>query len=411
MILDKTVKMKWNNSIIKFYTNKGYVYTKSEDEFEVKIEDLSQCASVNVYVKCDVCGEKRYTSYLLYIMNIENSNFYSCCKKCSKEKTKQTCLKLYGKDHAVKNDNVKKKIKNTKKERYDDENYNNKEKAMETNMIVYNHKHAAQNDEVKKKIKNTKKERYGDENYSNIEQIKKTNLKRYGVEHSNNIEKMKQTNIEKFGVEYYTQTDDFKERYKQTCLKKYNVDNYTKTKEFKENLKKFMLLKFGVEYYTQTEEMKLKTKITCLKKYGVEFSTQSEEIKEKIRQSCIEKYGEIYINYIPKYNINSIIFLDMISERINLHIQHALNGGEKKFIRYWIDGYNSDFNICIEWNEKQHYTKKGKQKDIKKYQFLKEKFNCKIFEINEKEFLLDIENNIQKISKEILDYIDSLIIS
>ena len=34
-----------------------------------------------------------------------------------------------------------------------------------------------------------------------------------------------------------------------------------------------------------------------------------------------------------------------------------------------------------------------------------------MIEINEKEFLLDIENNIQKISNEILNYINNLIIS
>jgi len=58
-------------------------------------------------------------------------------------------------------------------------------------------------------------------------------------------------------------------------------------------------------------------------------------------------YGEIWKNHIPRYNPNSIMYLDIISNKINLTIQHALNGGEKKFVKYWVDGYIQEYNICL----------------------------------------------------------------
>ena len=52
----------------------------------------------------------------------------------------------------------------------------------------------------------------------------------------------------------------------------------------------------------------------------------------------IERYGELWLKHTPTYNANSIIYLDLLSEKLGIKIQHALNGGEKKFIKYWVDG-------------------------------------------------------------------------
>lgn len=117
-------------------------------------------------------------------------------------------------------------------------------------------------------------------------------------------------------------------------------------------------------------------------------------------------YGEAFLSLVPKYNPNSIIYLDLLSKELNILIQHALNVGEKKFQRCFIDGYIEEYNICIEWDEKYHDRIKQKEKDIKRDNFLTEQFKCKIIRINQEEFLKDIENNLLKISKEILDYID-----
>ena len=142
----------------------------------------------------------------------------------------------------------------------------------------------------------------------------------------------------------------------------------------------------------------LKMKKYYLENYGVEYYTQTNEFKTAMMNTMIEKYGEIWINYAPKYNINSIIYLDMLSKKLNLPIQHALNGGEKKFIKYWVDGYIQEHNICIEWDEKHHNAKRQKERDNVKEKFLNENFNCIMVRINEKEFLKNIETSINNIS-------------
>jgi hypothetical protein len=100
-----------------------------------------------------------------------------------------------------------------------------------------------------------------------------------------------------------------------------------------------------------------------------------------------------------------LLFLDILSEKLGLPIQHALNGGEKKFIKYWIDGYIEKYNICIEWDEKHHNANRQKERDNKKELFLIENFGCKIIRINEKEFFKNIETSINNISGLILELI------
>jgi len=126
----------------------------------------------------------------------------------------------------------------------------------------------------------------------------------------------------------------------------------------------------------------------------------------KAVKTMIEKYGEAYFYIIPKHNEKSIFYLDIISEKLSTPIQHALNGGEKKFIKYWVDGYIEEHNICIEWDEKHHKYKKIKDRDVIREQFIKDNFNCHIIRINEKEFLLDVENQIEIICNKINNIIN-----
>ena len=55
-LISKSVKIKWNASIKKYYEGLGYVYTKMGDEFEVDIKDLQKGSNVKVCCICDNCG-------------------------------------------------------------------------------------------------------------------------------------------------------------------------------------------------------------------------------------------------------------------------------------------------------------------------------------------------------------------
>lgn len=91
MLLTKTVITKWNPANIKWYEGKGYIFTKWKDEFEVKVEDLSDGSSVDVNVECN-CKEcttpiTKPIAWYSYKMGVKEDGSYYC----------RTCaLKLYG---------------------------------------------------------------------------------------------------------------------------------------------------------------------------------------------------------------------------------------------------------------------------------------------------------------------------
>ena len=340
MILDEFVEMRWNRSNKEYYINKGYHFTKMREIFTVSISDLCKNSKVEIHVNCDICGCNVLREYCKYLINVNNMNYFSCSKFCSLNKVKKTNLKKYGVEYPL------------------------------------------QNREVNDKLKQTNLEKYGVINVFQNKQIK---------------EKSKLTNLEKYGVEYVQQNKQIKEKSKLTNLEKYGVENYNNL----EKRKQTNLNKYGVECVFQNEKIKEKSRETNLSKYGTESVSQNEEIKEKKRTTCIENYGEVYFKYSPKININSIVYLEKLSEKLNLRIQHGLNGGEKKFIRYSIDGYIEEYNICIEWDEKYHSGKKQKESDLKKDKFLKENFGCYIIRINEKEFIKNINHQVNLISEKI----------
>ena len=175
----------------------------------------------------------------------------------------------------------------------------------------------------------------------------------------------------------------------------------------REKVRNTNLKNLGCESPFQNEEVRKKSRITNFKKYGVEYCSQNKDIMNKVIKTMINKYGEIWFKHIPRHNPNSLAFIEQISEKIGVKIQHALNGGEKKFYRYWVDGYISEYNICIEWMEKHHYLKKNIEKDIKRENYIKDNFGCHFININEKEFLDDIDNQINIIIDKIKEIINS----
>jgi len=68
-------------------------------------------------------------------------------------------------------------------------------------------------------------------------------------------------------------------------------------------------------------------------------------------------------------------------------------------LKYWIDGYISRYNICIEWDEKGH--KYRKEYDKLRENYLKENSNCVFIRINQDEFLKDINLGLLNVSNQI----------
>jgi hypothetical protein len=112
------------------------------------------------------------------------------------------------------------------------------------------------------------------------------------------------------------------------------------------------------------------------------------EHRKKLRLISIEKLNEKLENgfqLIPNYNPKACILFDEISEKNNIHIQHAQNGGEYhiKELGYWVDGYDKENNVVYEFDEKYHETEKQQKKDSIRQNEIIDHLNCEFIRIKE----------------------------
>jgi hypothetical protein len=108
MLLSKTAIVKWNNKTKYHYIEKGYIFTKIGDEFEVKINDLTKGSIVKIELQCDYCNKKFTRTYGSYINLKEKSiNDKDSCQKCAHNKAKEFYLLTYGVEHNTKLDDYK----------------------------------------------------------------------------------------------------------------------------------------------------------------------------------------------------------------------------------------------------------------------------------------------------------------
>jgi hypothetical protein len=182
MLLTKTVILKWNSKVCKHYINLGYQYTHIGDEFEVKVEDLTNGSTAKVVCKCEYCGNDFDIIWRSYLKLKKKTNNKDCCgkKECTTIKAQESVKMLYGVDFTRRIPGVDEKIKQTNIEKYGCENpFGNKE------------------------IQN----------------------------------KIKQYYIDNFGVTSNSQIKECRDKYKNTCIEKYGCENYSQTKMFRESMR------------------------------------------------------------------------------------------------------------------------------------------------------------------------------
>lgn len=231
---------------------------------------------------CQHCGKEYYytigqDNYKTGERN-ESAEKY-CCYECGKnahmKKIKQTKLERYGNENYQ---NIE-KIKQTKLENYGNENYNNREK-----------------------MKQTKQKHYGDENYVNIEKANATKLQKYG-----------RTNVGQFGSEEHIKS--LRKKYGNTIINISQSEYYkNKRKEINEKIIKRNKItkKKNIEndpnYWNKITEKNYQTK-----KKNNTFNTSKEENKiakalfmlfpDMIRQYKSEEYPFSCDFYIPSKNL------------------------------------------------------------------------------------------------------------
>lgn len=275
---------------------------------------------------CPICGkETKYSNMLL------GYNKY-CCRDCADKdpqkhkKAQATMQERYGDDY--KQEIYVNRPRQTKKERYGDENYNNIQQTKQTLKECFGIENVFQLKEVKEKSWQTKcKNRPKDP--TNREKAKQTTIKNFGAigfasEEINN--KIKQTNKDLYDVENAMQNSEIAEKVsekqklnapermkktKKTNLEKYGYENVRQVKEIDDKIKQTCLDKYNTEYIFQAEEVKEKIKETNQKNYNVDWAITSPEIQQKAfetrKTNGNQSKDEIYFKKLcNKFNLNFI---------------------------------------------------------------------------------------------------------
>jgi len=101
----------------------------------------------------------------------------------------------------------------------------------------------------------------------------------------------------------------------------------------------------------------------------------------RIQQVSQNKYDGNQI--FPSYNSNACEIIEKYGKENGYNFQHAMNGGEFyiKKLGYWVDGYDKNKNVVIEYLEKEHKYKIDK--DFRRKSEIINFLKCKFIEIKE----------------------------
>lgn len=173
MLISKTATVKWNSKNKKHYVDLGYCFTKMKDEFDVRVEDLTNGSSAIVNVKCDYCGREFSTTWYEYL-DSRKTTASDCCSdpKCTGKKASESLINKYGTRNIFSIEEIKSRLIQTNIEKYGCENpFSNediKEKIRNTNLNKYGVEYSMQNKDIVKKSQETCLEKYGVTNYGAI---------------------------------------------------------------------------------------------------------------------------------------------------------------------------------------------------------------------------------------------------
>lgn len=170
MLISKTAKVKWNSKNKERFINLGYEFTKMGEEFEIKVDDLSNYSNAMIQYECDYCKNVYDSTWHLYNYKRQKSACKNdCCKNCLQLKVKDSCMIKFGTSVPGRSKESIQKRERTNIERYGCSNpFGNKdiqEKIKQHFIHNYGVEYNMQIPERVEKAKKTSLERYGVENY------------------------------------------------------------------------------------------------------------------------------------------------------------------------------------------------------------------------------------------------------
>lgn len=137
------------------------------------------------------------------------------------------------------------------------------------------------------------------------------------------------------------------------------------------------------------------TRCNCIQIYKTKINLMKAIKKNQVCRKCQLAIRKSTSLNNPNYNPNACLYFDKLNIDMGWTLQHALNGGEIKYDKYWLDAYDMDKNIVVEYDEKHHYRYgKLSQRDLDRMVVIMSKLKCKFYRYNESKNQLFEYSNI-----------------
>lgn len=262
IILPQITSIKWNANNVRYFSEKGYIYTKIGDLFDVYVLDLPLKSKAGLYVICDYCGKIVSTTYIAYNRALESDVKKFCCFDCVKNKREEVMMFRYGVTSASQHPIFK-------------------NKAEKTNLLLYGSKVASKSQVIKDKTRGTFIQRYGVEHALQIKEIKL---------------KQEETMEERYGVKYAFQNEDIYNKQKESVIEKYGVENVFSSSEVKKKIHNTNIRKYGFSSPMQNETIKKKALKTMYEKGTSPTSKQQNYLHRLIGGELNYPFGECMLD-------------------------------------------------------------------------------------------------------------------
>lgn len=115
------------------------------------------------------------------------------------------------------------------------------------------------------------------------------------------------------------------------------------------------------------------------------LSSMTDGVRYKMRLSAIKRMERLGVSKTCRnYNINACEYFDKLNVENGWKLQHARNGGEIEVYGYFLDAYDKENNIIVEYDEPHHNKPYIKEKDeIRQDNIIKYIDECKFYRFNE----------------------------
>lgn len=243
--------------------------------------------------KC-ICGE-------LAKFNDRKAKYVSCSQECSRKKMKETTKERYGEENY------------SSTEKYKEKNRDRLKKFKETCAIKYGVDNPSKSDEIKKKLSEANSLRDNDEI---IAKIKETNLQRHGVENVSQLVEVRKKIGE--STKKLMEDIDHRKNLENIFINRHGINNPAKSDEIKKKIS------ISVSNPENQKIRKKKYKETSIRKYGTDHPSKSKIVREKISKIKKDKFTKRLPDDISLISFNDPIQMHHNKCNKNFEIYRSL---------------------------------------------------------------------------------------